>query len=340
MASKRALADWLACQRLTNAQLLGLCAKLGVQRPSETRKSALLAQLASDLANTPPKGADSVIAVDVGVKNMAMARYRWTSTSCVLEQCVKLDLNQSNLDFSPSNWSQLAKTFLLDEMLRPVDSEATDVTVLIERQRFRSGGASNVLETTLQANTLEAMLFMGIDMWNELLGQRKRRLRVASVAPSTMVNYWEGAAQRWGAANGHNTQGTKDLRMSIFAQVLNDSVPGNYKQNVAQVVASEPGFKLPPEVVDQLPLAAWRRAWAYKSASRRTYEVMALLNKYSQSRYQVDISRWGKPKGDDLADAALYGLHYWRCYQERIAVVKLAAEGRVLDLEGLENCQG
>lgn len=323
MSKRKVIFDWLTNQKLTNPQLLSLYTKLGVPKPSDGKKSSLLSNIAFDLANHHLKQPGSVISLDVGVKNMAMARYRWTDTNCILEQCIKLDLNPNQLDFNPSNWSNISKGFLFDQILKPIDDDIDDVTILMERQRFRTGGSSNVLETTLHSNTIESMLFMGVEMWNELLGKKQRRISIESVPPSTMVNYWEGLALETEDST-KLVNNNKDLRLKILAQIINNSMPLKFQINdVPKIIKNPPiGFKISSNIIDQIDPLAWKKAWKFKSNSRKIFEIISLLNKNSLGKYQIPIEKWGKNKGDDLTDSILYGLHYWESYQFRIHVIK------------------
>lgn len=324
MSKRKLISDWLISQKLTNTQLLSLYTKLGVPKPPDGKKSSLLTNLTLDLASSKLSPPGSVISLDVGVKNMAMARYRWSGTSCILEQCIKLDMNPDQLDFTPSNWSYMAKEFLFDQVLKPIDDDINDVTILVERQRFRTGGGTNVLETTLHANTIESMLFMGVEMWNELLGKKQRRISIESVAPSTMVNFWEGKVSEEITGDGSNN---KDLRLKILAQIINDSTPAKYKiGGIPQLISGIPEFKLSSNIIDQIDLKSWEKAWKFKSNSRKLFEVISLINKYSLPKYQIPIEKWGKNKGDDLTDSILYGLHHWEIYQFRVKVIKCINE--------------
>ncbi|KAK0704825.1 mitochondrial resolvase Ydc2 [Lasiosphaeris hirsuta] len=62
--------------------------------------------------------------------------------------------SQASDDFTPSTMAARAVALVQSRFLPLAPTH-----VLIERQRFRSGGASGVLEWTLRVNTLEAMLY-------------------------------------------------------------------------------------------------------------------------------------------------------------------------------------
>lgn len=65
-----------------------------------------------------------------------------------------VEFSGSAEDFTPASLSTIATSLVRDQLL-----PLKPTRVLIERQRFRSGGGPSVLEWTVRVNTLEAMLY-------------------------------------------------------------------------------------------------------------------------------------------------------------------------------------
>ena len=98
-----------------------------------------------------------------------------------------ISLNQGTKNlFTPSKIAPLA--FQLSQTLLRYNP----TTIVIERQRFRSGGGSAVQEWTLRVNMLEAMLWACFATTKSLPGQQKRDVDfdVKEMNPSRIAAFW------------------------------------------------------------------------------------------------------------------------------------------------------
>ncbi|KAL7623922.1 hypothetical protein AAE478_005479 [Parahypoxylon ruwenzoriense] len=86
--------------------------------------------------------------------------------------------------FSPASMSAVAYQLLQNHLLQPLQP----AQVLIERQRWRTGGAAAVQEWTLRVNTFEAILHATLRAMREL-GHWQGD--VASIAPDKVSRFWE-----------------------------------------------------------------------------------------------------------------------------------------------------
>lgn len=64
--------------------------------------------------------------------------------------------------------------------------------ILIERQRFRSGGGSAVQEWTLRVGVLEGMLYAVLHALRHERGSELAGIEVQGIEPKRVVGYWEG----------------------------------------------------------------------------------------------------------------------------------------------------
>ncbi|KAI0436908.1 mitochondrial resolvase Ydc2 [Xylaria telfairii] len=157
--------------------------------PVSGRKEELMERLTTAAADAPPTSTSRtkpvVLSIDVGIRNLAFSLFSPVSSSAASSRKVdaKQDLATSpptiklhawrrlsllaqdgdegaHVDtatkaFTPAALAKTANAFLQETVLQ---SKPLPTHILIERQRWRSGGGSSVLEWTVRVNTLEAML--------------------------------------------------------------------------------------------------------------------------------------------------------------------------------------
>jgi cruciform cutting endonuclease 1 len=174
-----------------------------------------------------------VVSIDMGIKNLAFcdaevaypsststARYSLDATMKIL-RWKKLDLvggpkpttrvldggaalqdseedgtaaEEDDNQFSPSVLSRTAYKFITEEVL-----SANPDVVLIEKQRWRSGGGSAVQQWTVRVNTLEAMLWAILETVKRTQQPRLgggKALDVRAVDPKRVGQYWLGQHAR------------------------------------------------------------------------------------------------------------------------------------------------
>ena len=187
---------------LKASQLKHAAFLLGV--PSAGKKSelgsAILGRLnAGALLPKPSK----IVSIDMGIKNLGMCALE-PSTSSVssgsgshngcqtklhVQAWKKVDVlghlpNLTQAAFGPSSLSKVAVSIAKDLILTYKPTH-----ILIERQRFRSGGAAAVQEWTLRVNMLESMLWASLET---LRGEMKARdtPNVHEVSPARVAKFW------------------------------------------------------------------------------------------------------------------------------------------------------
>ncbi|KAG0184164.1 hypothetical protein DFQ28_011667 [Apophysomyces sp. BC1034] len=122
---------------------------------------------------------ESIISLDLGYKNLAFCHVDKNRRILFWER-IDLDLPEFHPSVSAPYVRYFVKKRLEPLMKYPVGA------VVVEKQRHRSGGRSNVFETTVRVNTVEAML------WSELyaLKQKFKRLNLAAMNRITVDNRW------------------------------------------------------------------------------------------------------------------------------------------------------
>ncbi|KAJ4378494.1 hypothetical protein N0V86_006200 [Didymella sp. IMI 355093] len=106
---------------------------------------------------------------------------------------------EDNTQFSPSVLSQTAYKLITEQVL----SVNPDV-ILIEKQRWRSGGGSAVQQWTVRVNTLEAMLWAVLETVKKTRQSRSeagevlaaRNFEVRAMDPKRVGQYWLGQHAR------------------------------------------------------------------------------------------------------------------------------------------------
>jgi cruciform cutting endonuclease 1 len=199
-------------QRLSAISLRSLLTSIGSKKTGN--KPQLVKRLHRDLS-TPkiPSTKDSasvprILSIDMGIQNLAYCLTSFTSSKSATEEqshsskpTVKIlawsrinvlqenapstdTIENTESPFSPKSLAPVAYK-LVNSVFLPLKPSV----ILIERQRFRSGGASPVQEWTLRVNMLEAML------WAILCTIRHTQSiedapEVHAVGPMAVAAYW------------------------------------------------------------------------------------------------------------------------------------------------------
>ena len=199
MASRLA---WLSS--CTASQLRSIAIATGINRSGT--KSVLIPQLNDSLtAEKFSQRSDGVhiLSIDMGIRNLAYCQMRvpnvhasgrkrlplvldWNRIAVATKLPQDSSASATKEAFDPAVFSQ--HSYNLIERLVLSASPAPH-HVLIERQRFRSGGGPAVLEWTLRVNMFEAMLYATLKTLNE---QGKWAGTVFPVMPSKVGQFWIG----------------------------------------------------------------------------------------------------------------------------------------------------
>ncbi|KAL0081392.1 ribonuclease H-like domain-containing protein [Phycomyces blakesleeanus] len=97
----------------------------------------------------------SVISFDLGYRNMAFCHLDSTNT---IRNWIRVDLALPS--FHPSITAPLIRQFVHSQ-IAPLMNQAG--AVVVEQQRYRSGGAHSVLESTIRVNAIEAMMWYALE---------------------------------------------------------------------------------------------------------------------------------------------------------------------------------
>ena len=198
--------------------------------PSSGTKSHIAEQLHESIHRSRlPSGKCRILSVDMGIRNLAYcvidvpASPNPTGRSLHLHSWKRLDLLEkmrpnvaiSQLEepdqtteretgeskavantimrnsFTPSIMSKVALQVAQDFL------EFKPDVILIERQRFRSGGGSAIQEWTVRVNTLESMLWACFETMKSVKGDKKAGdfPTVYEVAPKRVASFWTGPSE-------------------------------------------------------------------------------------------------------------------------------------------------
>lgn len=349
-------------QKLTKPPIVALYAKLGYPLPSITRKQELIDSLDEIMQNRIKyDGKHSVLSLDMGLKNMSFTRLsvNKTGTLPTIQQWFKMDLDPMNCQFNPTNYSQITTDFLYDHIINEkYISRGEKISVILERQRYRTAGSSTVLESTLKTNTIESMLCMGLTIHNRVnknlieKGKKGENIEfdVFASPPGMMVKYWQNTHNLSAAVEKITEKESKLFRIELVLNMLHGILrskkllPKNMKDDnlsgkFFNKVDIKPRFQLSEAITNNLHdnlkdskwSKKWDTAWSFRGQSRRLWEVAKMINDINDSKYQISKDAWGVNKGDDLADSLLHGIAYCEYLKNRDSFQKvIESEGNIL----------
>ncbi|EAU34551.1 conserved hypothetical protein [Aspergillus terreus NIH2624] len=309
---------WL--QSLKTTQLQRIAQATGIQ--SAGPKGPLIQRLDTELTDSAYRSGHatpqplSILSIDMGIRNLAFAhllvppapQLRATTPPAAtvvptLQAWRRLSLSAPGDDFSPGTYAPVAYA-LVTELLathRPTH-------VLIERQRFRSGGGSAVQEWTLRVGVFEGMLYAVFFA----LRQRERELArgaqaeggmmpvVLGVEPQRVLRYWDGVTG--GGTKRVSSREGKKVKIDLVGRWVSSAM----EERV--------------EAEDRVEGA--RRMRVGEGAEVRQW-VDGYLDRWTGKRVRRGESADGRPdigKLDDLADCLLQGVTWleWQVMRDRI----------------------
>ncbi|OJZ87197.1 hypothetical protein ASPFODRAFT_44830 [Aspergillus luchuensis CBS 106.47] len=114
-------------------------------------------------------------------------------------------------DFSPSLYARHAYT-LITTLL----STYNPTHILIERQRFRTGGGSAVQEWTIRVGVLEGMLYAVLETVNSSgLSSSGGKVQVYPVEPGRVSRFWGEGEEAGDVGDGYGEVGKKKKRKNV-----------------------------------------------------------------------------------------------------------------------------
>ena len=215
----------------------------------------------------------------------------------------------SRKSFTPTVMSKhalaLLRSLVLDAPEGPPD------TILIERQRWRSGGHASIQEWTLRVNSFEAMLWAGLEV---LRDQGAWTGSLYAVDPGAVARFWvndqdpAGDLETAKKTKMKKEERTKTAKMNVAKRWITKGVFMEEGDQSDVGVKLQPGHGESSSVLEWLPSVSGMK--------------LAFLDGYFQDRTAPST---GKPlkltKRDDLADCLLQGVAWVKWEQNRRAIV-------------------
>lgn len=318
-------------QSLSSAQLKKLAIACGV---ASSGTKAILAQRLEATTNTLAQkksvltSDQGILSIDMGIRNLAFA-YLVAPTSpprahnkrslaevhapvpgvdvklwnrmVLADPHLGQDAHVEEAKWSPSYMADMTLGLVQNVLL---GMESPPAYILIERQRFRSGGGSAVQEWTLRVNTLEAMLYSTL---GTLKSCGRWSGQVIPISPKRVGPFWlEGL-------------GPSEISQSVGAKSdLGKIAKAKHKKAKIDLVGNwlQEG-KIIPSGQAQAMVSSYIERWNGKRTKKSLDETES-----AQERLQ---------KLDDLADSLLQGLA-WIKWQDNIR--RLSKDGPEALLEG------
>jgi len=254
-------------------------------------KSILAQRIVSDLQtpllrplsdSTPHR----ILSIDMGIRNLALCLLHIPSASQIPEitDWDRITVSQKPDSLAPS----------VSESFEPIDYAAKAYmlmkyslekynphTILIERQRHRSGGGVAVQEWTVRVNMLESMFHAVL---HTIAQQNQHDFMVHSVSPRKVTQLWVG-----GVKEKMSARETKNAKIAAAERIIS-------------------GFDMKVLFSGQ----AKDIAEGYISASSVYKNYLRKSNQEGRKSGSVGVKKF-----DDLADSMLQGLGWWKWHVNR-----------------------
>lgn len=310
--------------------------------PSSGTKQRLADYLTTELRRSRlPSHGGRIVSVDMGIRNLAycvldapglsssMSKIRiehWKrldvlgrltgDTRNVYNDSTEAALDHqreaTNADFSPSTMATTALDITQDLLShRPT-------TILIERQRFRSGGGSAIQEWTVRVNMLESML------WACLEATRRSESSIAAhsfpmafeASPARVAAFWTAGYDELLKPPPKLLQG-EDLSVPELPKRIRGAKKSGKNDKIAVVRSWLAGDG---EVALDLSSDARLQANAFMGTTRRRKRPSKSTGSLDSDAEDDPADEPVKPslnKRDDLADCLLQGVAWYRWEQNR-----------------------
>ncbi|OQD85215.1 hypothetical protein PENANT_c010G01474 [Penicillium antarcticum] len=269
-----------------------------------------------------------------------------SETTLPIAKAQSKDSEKEKENYTPSLYAQNAYK-LITSLL-----EAYNPThILIERQRFRSGGGSAVQEWTLRVGVFEGMLYAILHALREERGGTLQNVVVQGIEPRRVVRYWlEGGTKRDADEKGEDSKAKKltarDIKKAKIDLVAHWLSSARKHQNAAsgegEVCTTKPGSLADTKIVladsSESPIlqnisAGYLRKWLdqatrkskttkTKTKDRTIVTESPCIASIAQGMALTPTTAAIDPgKLDDLADCLLQGVTWveWQVMRERIA---------------------
>ncbi|KAJ5569887.1 uncharacterized protein N7459_009317 [Penicillium hispanicum] len=228
------------------------------------------------------------------------------------------DSGRNNESFSPEVYAASAYTLVstLLAVYQPTH-------VLIERQRFRSGGGSAVQEWTLRVGVLEGMLYAVLHALRQERGGEVAKVDVQGIEPRRVMRYWmdgdgvtstvepglgQGANEKTEKKTRLGPREVKKAKIDLVGRWVSASLDKDSTGERASNVDGVPKFALAEKSPAVRTLAqAYLQKWQEQSSKTRR-----------RSSSIAGVSDIGKL--DDLADCLLQGVAWleWQVMRQQL----------------------
>ncbi|KAJ5907764.1 hypothetical protein N7495_000446 [Penicillium taxi] len=326
---------WLSS--LKSAQLQRIARATGIQ--SSGTKPILIQRLQAELPSPETSLSDekpwSILSIDMGVQNFAFAHLRVPHYSrsnstpelmdwhrLAVSDIGNLDLrvqklpiqkknnNSKDVDADPkSGYSPDVYAANAYSLVTSLVAAYKPTHVLIERQRFRSGGASAVLEWTLRVGILEGMLHAVLYSLARERGGEMAGVIVKGVEPKRVVGYWMESGGTANVKQGDEirkrltAREVKQMKIDLVGQWLSASVSADKSDTISDASVHHGKISILGDRPVQELVDAYLRKW--RKERRASSSVLQVGN---------------IGKLDDLADCLLQGVTWleWQTHKERL----------------------
>jgi cruciform cutting endonuclease 1 len=319
--------------------------------PSAGTKSHIADQLHESIYRPRlPSGKSRILSVDMGIRNLAYcvidvpSSRHTTGKSLHIQSWKRLDLLEkmrlnlamSQLEepdqsiesnkgeskaaanaimknsFTPAAMSKVALQVAQDFLKYKPD------VILIERQRFRSGGGSAIQEWTVRVNTLESMLWACFETMKSVQGEKKAGdfPTVYEVAPKRVASFWTGPSEAHLPA--------ADLLTPEYS-------PADLKVTAVKAKAAGAGKKEKIAVLRSWLDGTGGVSLGFSPETKATAAAFAVglkrrKTKSSEGNTTEEAAVGRETKLDDLADCVLQGAAWVRWEENRRSILKALTE--------------
>lgn len=299
-------------ERATVSQLKKLCYNMGISgtgKKSEIafkiREELLKPDSNSTFTRIPNSKVNfNILSIDMGIRNFSLNIIQLDKNlpfnrPPLVKEWVKFDLNAwGSLDskdgFEPSLYAPVCN-HLVNEILLNKNKPVPDV-ILIERQRARSMGSSNVIEWVFRVNMLESMLH-GI-LYSKLVGL-DTKTDIISTSAKRMGNYWKLEDDKGKKIKNNDT---KKFRIQLVDHWLKESILNN---KAAEFKLDLDKFAINKESLDKISKIRSKTKWINQIILGQSEFIDSI---YKESNLDKNSAT---QKGDDLVDSLLHSLAWY-----------------------------
>jgi cruciform cutting endonuclease 1 len=211
---------------------------------------------------SPPRNPLQIVSIDMGVRNLAYCHLStsfaapeakdrairvstWTRLSVEEnhlsdtaeiqnrdDQTLRADAKKANgmrESYDPAVYARRAHSFV-----KQIIQSHQPTHVLIERQRFRSGGQAAVQEWTIRVGVFEAMLY---SVFRTFMDELHYRCHVIPISPTQVNSFWLGsdpADVSKGVRHKAPAKEAKKQKIALVEKVLRDTNTGGFEVSLLE----------------------------------------------------------------------------------------------------------